>query len=105
MVSQSRAWSMSMSTGKRGREEEKETEKEKEEGSILTINRRESERERVRRKFILQSTERKMQKWAGDGERERRRGGGCVLTCTQHTHMSIGNRKHTRILYARAMGG
>ena len=37
-----------MSTGKRGREEEKETEKEKEEGSILTINRRESERE-----FIL----------------------------------------------------
>ena len=71
-----------MSTGKRGREEEKETEKEKEEGFILTINRRESER-----------------------GRERRRGGGCVLTCTQHTHMSIGNRKHTRILYARAMVG
>jgi len=36
-----------MSTGKRGREEEKETEKEKEEGFILTINRRETVRERV----------------------------------------------------------
>jgi len=50
-----------MSTGKRGREEEKETEKEKEEGRILTIDRRESERE-----VILQSTERKKQGWAGD---------------------------------------
>ena len=50
-----------MSTGKRGKEDEKETEKEKEEGSILTINRRESERE-----VILRSTERKKQGWAGD---------------------------------------
>ena len=40
-----------MSTGKRGREEEKETEKEKEEGRILTINRRERVRERVREKL------------------------------------------------------
>ena len=48
MVSQSRAWSTSMSTGKRGRQEEKETEKEKEEGFILTISRRDCERERVR---------------------------------------------------------
>ena len=93
-----------MSTGKRGREEEKETEKEKEEGFILTINRRESERV-SEREVILRSGGKKKQKWAGDGERERRRGGGCVLTCTQHTHMSIGNRKHTRILYARAMVG
>ena len=56
-----------MSTGKRGRAEEKETEKEKEEGSILTINRRECVREREsEREYILQSTERKKQGWAGD---------------------------------------
>ena len=54
-----------MSTGKRGREEEKETEKKKEEGSILTINRRETERE-SEREVILRSGERKKQKWAGD---------------------------------------
>ena len=39
---------------------------------------RESERE-SEREVILRFTERKKQKWAGDGERERRRGGGCVL--------------------------
>ena len=54
-----------MSTGKREGEEEKETEKEKEEGIIVTINRREIERE-SEREVILQSTERKKQGWAGD---------------------------------------
>ena len=58
------------------------------------------------REFILQSTGREKQGWAGDSG-GRRRGGGdvCVLTYTQHTYMIVGNRKHTRILYARAMVG
>ena len=57
------------------------------------------------REFVLQSTGREKQGWAGDSGGRRRAGGdGCVLTCTQHTHMSIGNRK-TCILYACAMVG
>ena len=55
-----------MSTGKRGRQEEKETEKKKEEGSILTINRRESERECVREKLSY------------DQERGRSKGGRAI---------------------------
>ena len=87
-----------------GREEEKETEKE-EEGCILTINRRECVRE-SEREMILQSTGREKQRWAGDSGGRRRAGGdGCVLTYTQHTHMRIGTRKHTHMLYARAMVG
>ena len=58
------------------------------------------------REFILQSTGREKYGWEGDsGGRWKGGGDGCVLTYTQHTHMSIGNRKHTRILYARAMVG
>ena len=57
------------------------------------------------REFVLESTGRGKQGWAGDSGGRRRTGGdGCVLTYTQHTHMSIGNRK-TCILYARAMVG